>query len=360
MPGVVLMENAGRNAAVLVHELWPSGRVDVVCGRGNNAGDGFVMARHLELLGRGVRLLLAAAPDELAGDAAVNHRIAATAGIPLLPLHDADAAAWTRVLADGGIIVDALLGTGAMGPPRATIATAIDAINAARASSHGARVFAVDLPSGLDCDSGTAPGACVRADATGTFVARKIGFDNPASLQFTGDVHVLGIGAPRLLLAEFDATSGTVPPPRLSDGRLSPELLEAMTSRARAVSQRAHCPYSRFQVGAVVLADDGSFHEGCNVENVSYGLTICAERSAVARLIAAGKSRIVAVCVFTPTKEPVAPCGACRQVIHGFGPDAIVVSACDGPDLLVRRMGELLPDAFGTQAVPVTAPSERP
>jgi NAD(P)H-hydrate epimerase len=97
--------------------------------------------------------------------------------------------------------VDALLGTGGTGAPRGAIATAIEAVNAA--GRRGAKVFAVDLPSGLDCDTGQAPGPCVRADVTATFVAWKVGFDAPAAAQWLGDVHVVAIGAPRALLAAY-------------------------------------------------------------------------------------------------------------------------------------------------------------
>jgi NAD(P)H-hydrate epimerase len=203
LPGIVLMENAGRNAAALVHSLaaarGSSGPVMIVCGKGNNGGDGFVIARHLENLGHEVRLLLAFAPADTAGDAAINQRVAERSGQSIACLVDADAATWQRALAGAAWIVDALLGTGATGPARGSIATAIEAINAAR--SHGtARVFAVDLPSGLDCNSGTPLGPCVFADVTGTFVARKIGFDQPGADAITGAVHVLDIGAPRSLL----------------------------------------------------------------------------------------------------------------------------------------------------------------
>ncbi|MFM9058603.1 MAG: NAD(P)H-hydrate epimerase [Planctomycetaceae bacterium] len=204
LPGSVLMENAGRGAAELVGRLWPGdGPVTVACGRGNNGGDGFVIARHLELGGRSVRVLLAAEPADVGGDAATMLAVATKAGIPILPLATSDAAAWARHLADASVVVDALLGTGATGVPRGGVATAIDAINAWRAATPAGRVLAVDLPSGLDCDTGTAPGACVRADATATFVARKAGFAAAEAAARTGTVHVLGIGAPRRLLAEF-------------------------------------------------------------------------------------------------------------------------------------------------------------
>jgi NAD(P)H-hydrate epimerase len=204
LPGVVLMENAGRGAAELVRRLWPGdGPVAVACGRGNNGGDGFVIARHLEFGGRSVRILLAAEPSALGGDAALMFAVVTRAGIPVVPLAAADAAAWRDHLAGATVVVDALLGTGATGAARGGIATAIDAIAAWRAAAPAGRILAVDLPSGLDCDTGATPGACVRADATATFVARKAGFDAPESAAFTGPVHVLGIGAPRALLAEF-------------------------------------------------------------------------------------------------------------------------------------------------------------
>ena len=198
LPGIVLMENAGRGAAELLHGVAPRASVAIVCGKGNNAGDGFVIARHLENLGHAVRLLLACDPAELRGDAAIAWRVAEKAGIPAAPLAAATEAEWERALAGADWIVDALLGTGATGEPRGAIATAIEAVNAA--ARHGAQVFAVDLPSGLDCDTGQPLGPCVRADVTATFVARKVGFDAPVAAPWLGDVHVVGIGAPRALL----------------------------------------------------------------------------------------------------------------------------------------------------------------
>ena len=203
LPGVVLMENAGRNAAALIDALAAptrgAGTIGIVCGKGNNAGDGFVIARHLENLGHGVRLLLACDPAGFTGDAAINHGVIARSGLPMQRLDMADLPIWERTLSGLGWIVDALLGTGITGPPRGPLATAIDAINATR-DRGAARVFAVDIPSGLDCDTGRPLGACVRADVTGTFVARKIGFDQPGAEEFTGAVHVLDIGVPRALL----------------------------------------------------------------------------------------------------------------------------------------------------------------
>lgn len=198
------MENAGRGVAELVARLWPQARpVAIACGRGNNGADGFVIARHLELLGRPVHVLLAADPGSITGDAATMLAVASRSRIRLVPLAAADAATWAEHLAGAAVVVDALLGTGATGAPRGGIATAIDAIAGWRAATPAGGVLAVDLPSGLDCDTGQAAGPCVRADVTATFVAPKQGFAAAGAAAFTGPVHVVGIGAPRRLLAEF-------------------------------------------------------------------------------------------------------------------------------------------------------------
>lgn len=128
----------------------------------------------------------------------------------------------------------------------------------------------------------------------------------------------------------------------IADARIA-KLLDA----ARHASTSAYCPYSRFSVGAAVLTEDGEIFEGCNVENASYGLTICAERNAVFQAISKGSTRILAVAIYTPTTSPSSPCGACRQVINEFGPDAEILSACDGPDVLRASLSTLLPHAFG-------------
>lgn len=129
--------------------------------------------------------------------------------------------------------------------------------------------------------------------------------------------------------------------------RLDPQTLAELARRARAAGAAAYCPYSRFPVGAAVLTDDGHIFDGCNVENASFGLTICAERNAIFQMAARGKRGLVAVVVYTPTPKPTAPCGACRQVINEFGPGALVVCVCDGPDVNTSPLAELLPGAFG-------------
>ena len=124
--------------------------------------------------------------------------------------------------------------------------------------------------------------------------------------------------------------------------------VEAMLALAREALPRAHAPYSRFRVGACVRADSGRLYAGCNVENASYGLTLCAESVAIGAMVAAGDRRLVEAVVVTERGEPCPPCGRCRQQLAEFaGPDTPVHLA--GPDgvRLTTTLGALLPLAFG-------------
>lgn len=123
--------------------------------------------------------------------------------------------------------------------------------------------------------------------------------------------------------------------------------LDRLLAAAREAATRAYCPYSRFSVGAALLTVDGSIFSGCNVENASSGLTICAERSAVFQAVAAGHRQFRRVVIFTPTATPTAPCGACRQVLNEFSPNLLVTSQCHGNQCWECRLSELLPHAFG-------------
>lgn len=120
---------------------------------------------------------------------------------------------------------------------------------------------------------------------------------------------------------------------------------EELLARARAVRDRAYAPYSGFRVGAALLGASGKVYTGCNVESASYGLTICAERAAVSAAVAAGETRFEAVAIASEGSGPVAPCGACRQVLAEFEPDLQVWS--EGGGVRVEwRLGQLLPEPF--------------
>ena len=125
-------------------------------------------------------------------------------------------------------------------------------------------------------------------------------------------------------------------------------MTDSLVDAARAVQQQAYAPYSHFRVGAAIEADDGGVFVGCNVENASYGLTICAERAAVAAAVSAGVRRIRRAVVVTDSDPPAAPCGACRQVLSEFGPDMTVDAV--GPARSRRwSLRDQLPAAFGPE-----------
>jgi cytidine deaminase len=128
---------------------------------------------------------------------------------------------------------------------------------------------------------------------------------------------------------------------------LSPLPLRRLVTAARRAAKDAYAPYSKFRVGAAVLTRSGKIFTGCNVENASYGLSNCAERTAIFSAVAGGNRELTAVAVYTPTRKPTLPCGACRQVINEFGPTARIVCVCDTADRIETTLDELLPRAFG-------------
>jgi NAD(P)H-hydrate epimerase len=187
IPGIVLMESAGRGAADVLVQQKLVGPVGVVVGRGNNGGDGFVIARHL--LDRGYRchVELLVDPSSLTGDARLAYGGACYVQVPMFAF---DPPVSLARLEECEWIVDAILGTGAVGPPRPPAAQAITLIN-----RLGRKVFAVDLPSGLDADTGQANDPTILATRTATFVARKLGFEQSSAAIWTGPVDVIPLGA---------------------------------------------------------------------------------------------------------------------------------------------------------------------
>ncbi|TWT54525.1 Bifunctional NAD(P)H-hydrate repair enzyme Nnr [Rubripirellula amarantea] len=202
MPGIVLMENAGRGAAEIIHSLCPDATALVLCGRGNNGGDGYVIARHLQILGHEVSILAVCAVDELSGDAKVNAVIADAAGIEIEVIEEKanqEGTSLAMKLGKTNCIIDGLLGTGAKPPLRGIYAALVSAAN----ESDAMRI-ALDIPTGLDGDTGEVIGEAFRADHTMTFVAPKVGFQQKNADEFVGVVHVVGIGVPTKLIRELD------------------------------------------------------------------------------------------------------------------------------------------------------------
>lgn len=221
VPSIVLMENAGRGAAELLMRLnFARKPVRIFCGKGNNGGDGFVIARHLHNAGFAVEVMVVALTpiqgrgpkSSLSTDADINFRIAERSGIPMqyFPPEAADVGMsegffyrylkeLVPILGDGWI-VDALFGTGLKGSIDHPLDHIVATINAARAL-----VLAIDIPSGLDCDTGKPLGPTVRATHTATFVGWKKGFLQESAKPWLGEVHVIDIGAPRKLVDEYRA-----------------------------------------------------------------------------------------------------------------------------------------------------------
>jgi NAD(P)H-hydrate epimerase len=202
---LVLMENAGRGAAEILRE-WtgPESRVLILCGPGNNGGDGGVVARHLDSWGYPVRVVWFADPSRLSADAVSQHTIVRRSGIDQQDRPGTiDRSSIEDLLRASGWVVDGLLGTGLTRPVEGPLREVIEAVNAS-----GKPVLALDLPSGLDCDTGQPQGVAIRASVTATFVAPKLGFGQPGAAAYTGGVRVVEIGVPRRMLEAFAA----VPP----------------------------------------------------------------------------------------------------------------------------------------------------
>lgn len=213
---LILMENAGRGCAELLIRLNPNrDPVFIFCGPGNNGGDGFVIARHLEIHGWPVTAILVAPKEQrgnglkpkLTPDAMINFMIWETVHrFARIDPTTTDCKSFLENpfvdehLHSAGWIVDAMFGIGLTRPLEGLYADIAGVI-----SSTNVPVLAVDIPSGLDCDSGEPLGPTVRATHTATFVAPNKGFLNPQSREWTGEVHVVNIGAPRKLVDEYRA-----------------------------------------------------------------------------------------------------------------------------------------------------------
>lgn len=194
MPSILLMENAGRGIAALASGMVRKGKILIVCGKGNNGGDGFVAARHLASRGRDVEIALLALPESPDGDAGVNYFIVKAMKIPVLELWKESALKmFQEKLAASALVIDSVLGVGVSKPVQEPLKRLLQLIE-----SSGKPVLAVDLPSGLDGDTGRMLGYALPAAMTATLGAVKQGLIKPPGRKLAGKVVLVDIGLPRL------------------------------------------------------------------------------------------------------------------------------------------------------------------
>ena len=197
IPGAVLMENAGRQIADVARNMIKDvagPTVLILAGRGNNGGDGFVVARHLAMDGVRADVVLLAAREQVRGEAATNLEILEKMGFEVRVLDgppERIVVEFEPLPAAADLVVDGLLGTGTRGEIREPYAGVINAVNAA-----GKPVLAIDIPSGLDCDTGRPLGPTIRATRTVTMAAIKTGFEQPGAAEYAGEVILADIGVP--------------------------------------------------------------------------------------------------------------------------------------------------------------------
>lgn len=195
IPGVVLMENAGRSCAELIRQKLADvthPKVCIFCGTGNNGGDGYVIARHLINSGFEVAVVICGDRNKIKGDAKINLDILERMGQPIEEIDPGDSNIAEKAegfAARADMLVDALFGTGLSGQLRAGYKQLVESINAQKSS-----VLAVDIPSGLDCDTGQTFGTAIQADYTVTFVAGKKGFATAGATPYTGEIFIASIG----------------------------------------------------------------------------------------------------------------------------------------------------------------------
>lgn len=193
IPGVVLMENAARSASDVAGDMLGGecfGQVLILCGGGNNGGDGLAVARHLHNRGADVSIALTTRPEVYRGDALINFNIVREMQLKIAPVEIDEIPKSSALL-----IIDAIFGTGLNRPPREPFGKIVDAVKRSQKP-----VLAIDVPSGLDCDTGEPLGPCIEAMQTITFVAEKVGFENSTARRFLGNVVVGDIGCPRELI----------------------------------------------------------------------------------------------------------------------------------------------------------------
>ncbi|MCL6481053.1 MAG: NAD(P)H-hydrate dehydratase [Firmicutes bacterium] len=284
VPSLTLMENAGRHVAEFAAATFPrlaGQRITVLCGKGNNGGDGFVAARLLAERGCRVRVLLFADPDSVQGDAAITLRRWREQGGELSVIRSA--AEWARaraLVAESDLVVDALLGTGLAGPVEGLLRTVIEEVNRGR---ERYTVLAVDIPSGLPADGSLEETVAIEADYTVTFTAPKLGQLLWPGTRYVGELVVVQIGTPRELLDND---------PALNLHYLEPGEFRSLPLRRRRDTHKGDYGHvlifagSRGKTGAAVLAARGALRAGA-------GLVTVATPAPVLPIVAAGQAELM-------------------------------------------------------------------
>ena len=260
IPGVVLMENAGKGTVDIISSCFGdlAGKVvAIVAGSGNNGGDGFVIARHLHQLGALVNIVLVVDPAKIKGDAALNYQVIGKLPIPIsLLLPDADFVAFSKLLASSALIVDALLGTGLQRFVEGHFGKVIELVN-----GSGRSIVAVDIPSGLDSDSGRPLGACVRADITVTYGLLKLGQVMYPGVEYCGDLHLVDIGIPPQVVLDTGVTTEFLQKDIVAGGLPSRGFSDHKGTFGHALIVAG----SQGKTGAAILAAQGALRSGCGL-----------------------------------------------------------------------------------------------
>jgi NAD(P)H-hydrate epimerase len=318
IPSLELMERAGRGATEILVEHFPqSERVLIVCGAGNNGGDGFVVARLLRARGRSPRVLFVGDPARLRGDALENHRALTQAGESLTVIGDDSLAELERALAAAELVVDALFGTGLDRELDGLSRAAVDHMNRARAPK-----LALDLPSGIDADTGAPHGVAVRAHLTATFAAKKRGLLTPLGAAHAGVVHVVSLGIPPELVEAvgYGATELEVFDVAAAIPRREPRSHKGASGRVLILAG------SQGKVGAGLLAAEGALRSGAGL------VTLAAEPSTAAvyegRVLEAMTARL----------DPDDPEGSLAPLLERA--DVVALGPGFGLDAFARRVVE--------------------
>lgn len=257
VPSLELMENAGHGATELLLARYPDARrVAVVCGAGNNGGDGFVVARLLKTHGREARVLLAGDPDRLRGDALTNSRAWVDAGGALVTVTESSLDVLAAALAEAELVVDALFGTGLDRELTGLSREVVLRIEAAHKPT-----LALDLPSGLDADTGAALGVAVRADVTATFARKKRGLCTPAGAEHAGDVVVVPIGIPAEIEERVGHGAAELEPADVAAGIRPRGALSHKGSSGRVLILAG----SPGKIGAALLVAHGALRAGAGL-----------------------------------------------------------------------------------------------